>query len=795
MKSIYTICTFIFAVTTLQAQMKDITITLQPTASYNWFDDNAAIEDGVLYGGRLGFGFGEAIELRALYERSADLNNTVDNFDFLSDDFVNDFDNRTVDIERFGGEFKANIPTRGTFVPYFTLGAGVQNLEFNIASMDEPSSLQKLEQIYGSLGLGTQIKLGTRLFLNLEAKNTVFNLNPASVLFQEGQDQSEFEGFINNNDNSRMYNWSVLAGLQLYLGGRNPEEYSDLDRAYYNKFSGGLGGFKLIVEPGGAFVNFDNESNLADSYFIGGKVGFDFNQYVGLRAFYYQATKNEEISTDWDDLAMYGADFIAKLNVSRGLVPYLSVGGGYLNPYSNSYIGKDGLTGAPSGYFAKGGLGLNVPLGRNLEVYGDANLMFTSERESNDLENTISPEELKEHTLYSVGLRFQLGKKANNTDRIVQDRIDRRVEDRVQMYQERIDELESELSQAYEENDTQKAVEIIEEKKELEKMKVAEQEQAIAQVRQEPIIRQTAPEKQPVSKEQRALEMQTAPEREVEKSQVRMTPKELEELIEKVIQGVDEEARKPQTADDRIDRLERLLLELNTGSYKNQNLTPARQEDASQRILDMLKDLDRKIDRNSDKINNMGSNLQNQGQNQDKTVVVTTGQQNPSVTGVPVQRPAETTVTTNEDGDTVIQSDNSNQGVATGWVVNEGLSVFTGVAIADEFSMVIGVKGNYAFTNSPFKFVPDVYLAPGETTGFGLNANVILPFDYNAGVIMNPYAGLGLGYNNAAGESTFSPNLILGTSFNLLGGKLFADYTAHNFIDIHRISVGYKLNF
>ncbi|OBX26029.1 hypothetical protein A9996_06875 [Gelidibacter algens] len=746
------------------AQLKDVTVTLQPTVSYNWFDNNTAIEDGVMYGGRVGFGFGEAIELRGVYEKSADLKNTVDGFDFFSDDFVSNFDSRNVDIERIGGEFKANIPTRGTFVPYITLGAGVQKLTVDIAAIDAPTNEQKSEQIYANVGLGTQIKLGNRLFLNLEAKNTIFNMDPASVLFQEGQDQSDIEDWLNNNDNSRMYNWSVLAGLQLYLGGRSPEEFSDLDRAYYNKFSGGLGGFKLIVEPAGSYVNFDNDTNLADSYFLGGRVGFDLNQYVGVRGFYYQATRNEEISTDWDDMAMYGGEFIAKLNVSRGLVPYINLGGGYLNVYEGSYIGKDGINGASSGYFAKGGLGLNIPLGRNVEVFGDANMLFTSDRANDDLENTIAPSELKEHTMYTVGVRFQLGKRADNTDEILQDRIDERVEDRTQEYQDRIDELESELSDAYKNNDTKKAVAIIEEKKDLERKKDGSQE----------------------------MQTTSKSKEKVKESKVVMTPKELEDLIEKVIQGVDEESRKPQTVEDRMDRLERLLLEINTGSYQ-QNLTPLRQQDASQKILDKLNELDKKIERNTDRINNLGDNLQNQNQNQDKTVVIAPGQQ--ATTAPPMNQPSETTVITDQNGNTVFQSDNANEGVATGWVVNEGMSIFTGAVFADEVSMIIGIRGNYAFTNSPFKFMPDIYLAPGKNTGFGINANVVIPFDVNAGIILQPYVGLGLGYNDAVGESSFSPNLVLGTSFNLLGGKLFADYTAHNFIDIHRISVGYKLNF
>jgi hypothetical protein len=760
MKKIFTICTLVLLGAIVQAQMKDVTVTLQPTASYNWFDKNTAIEDGVMYGGRVGFGFGEAIELRGIYERSADLKNTVEGFNVFSNDFVNNFNSRTVDIERFGGEFKANIPTRGTFVPYLTLGAGVQKLKVDIAAANSPSNEQKSEQIYIGLGLGTQIKLGTRLFLNLEAKNTIFNMNPASVLYQDGQDQSDIEDWLNNNNNTRMYNWSVLAGLQLYLGGRAPGELSALDRAYKNKFSGGLGGFKLIFEPVGAYINFDNASNLRDSYFLGGKVGFDLNNYIGLRGYFYQATQNEKISFDFDDVAMYGADFIAKLNVSRGLVPYISLGGGYLNVNQNSYVGKDGVTAGSSGYFAKGGLGLNVPLTRNLEAFGDANLMFTSRRDGNDLQNTISPDELRQHTMYSVGLRFQLGKRADDTDEILQNTIDRRVDNRTQIYQDRIDQLESELTKAYKNNDTKKAVEIIEEKKDLDR-KLTEDKDSISTMEAEKL-----------------------------ESRVEMTPKELEELIEKVIQGVDEDSRKPQTIEDRMDRLESLLLQINTGNYR-QNLSPDRQEDASQKILDKLNELDKKIDRNTDRLDNL--NNAPQAQNQDKTVVISSGQTSP-VAGQMIQ-PSQTNVTSDVNGNTVVKTDTANQGMATGWVVNEGLSIFTGVAIARDVSMVIGIRGNYAFTNSPFKFMPDVYLAPGKNTGFGLNANVVIPFKVDAGVILEPYAGLGLGYNDAAGESTFAPNLVLGTTFNVFGGKLFADYTAHNFVDIHRISIGYKLKF
>jgi hypothetical protein len=52
---------------------KDISFTLSPFAEYTWWDDQSGLKDGTLLGGKLGFGFGEYLELRAVYLQSTDL--------------------------------------------------------------------------------------------------------------------------------------------------------------------------------------------------------------------------------------------------------------------------------------------------------------------------------------------------------------------------------------------------------------------------------------------------------------------------------------------------------------------------------------------------------------------------------------------------------------------------------------------------------------------------------------------------------------------------------------------------
>ena len=65
-----------------QAQVSGLSYNLQPTVDYNWFDNQSGLSDGIMYGGRVGFGFGQNVELRALYMRSASFDTDFEDFDF-----------------------------------------------------------------------------------------------------------------------------------------------------------------------------------------------------------------------------------------------------------------------------------------------------------------------------------------------------------------------------------------------------------------------------------------------------------------------------------------------------------------------------------------------------------------------------------------------------------------------------------------------------------------------------------------------------------------------------------------
>jgi hypothetical protein len=58
----------------------------------------------------------------------------------------------------------------------------------------------------------------------------------------------------------KLKHWSAI--LQFYLGGRKPGTLSELDKAYYNKFSNGFKGIQWIIEPSLNYIKFDDKSLL-----------------------------------------------------------------------------------------------------------------------------------------------------------------------------------------------------------------------------------------------------------------------------------------------------------------------------------------------------------------------------------------------------------------------------------------------------------------------------------------------------------------------------------------------------
>lgn len=548
------------------AQVKDISFAIAPTAEYVLWNKKSAIENGFMVGGYVGFGFGKNLELLGSYSQSLGLKSRIDGFS-APDNIKTVFTPTDVDVYRWGGELKGNIPMTYSFQPYITLGSGIQTIKANETKQDA---------IYFAFGLGSKFNLTRRLTLNVQARGTHFNSDASNILHNPSEAKtSTYNQWITDNvSNKNMLNWSLQAGLQLYLGGRNPDELTELDNSYTN-----LKNFKVVVAPAIGYIDFDSDNNFRNTYLAGASLGFDFTEYIGVRGFYYQAMKDEKVSLDFDKLSLYGADFLARLNVSNGVVPYITVGAGYLN-VGNGYQGKVATVENKSSIFAKGGIGLAIPLSKHLELFGVANLLYTTGNES--ASNALkSPNKLQSNVFYNAGIRIKFAKEnekytyqdlaneihaseikegkeqvkvQNNTKTMP---ISQKQKD-IDYYNAQIATVEKQIQLAYRQNDINNASLLLKEKEKWEKLR----NNYIAENIPYPSENQT--------------------------NLVRMTPEQLQTLISEIVNKIEEGEGK--TPDQRIDRLEKLLLEINKDNQKIEE-----QQKINQSILDSVKNLEENI--------------------------------------------------------------------------------------------------------------------------------------------------------------------------------------------------------
>ena len=548
------------------AQVKDISFAIAPTAEYVLWNKKSAIQNGFMVGGYVGFGFGKNLELLGSYSQSLGLKSRIDGFS-APDNIKTVFTPTDVDVYRWGGELKGNIPMTYSFQPYITLGSGIQTVKANQTTQDA---------IYFAFGLGTKFNLTRRLTLNLQAKGTYFNSDASNILYKasEARTSTYNQWIIDNISNEKMLNWSLQAGLQLYLGGRNPNELTELDNSYTN-----LKNFKVVVAPAIGYIDFDDDNNFRNTYLAGGSLGFDFTEYIGVRGFYYQAMKEEKVSLDFDKLSLYGAEFLARLNVSNGVVPYITIGAGYLNA-GKDYQGKVATVENKSSIFAKGGIGLAIPLSKHLELFGVANLLYTTGNESTS--NALkSPNKLQSNVFYNAGIRIKFAKEnekytyqdlaneihaseikegkeqvkvQNNTKTTP---ISQKQKD-IDYYNAQIATVEKQIQLAYRQNDINNASLLLKEKEKWEKLR----NNYVAENIPYPSENQT--------------------------NLVRMTPEQLQTLISEIVNKIEEGEGK--TPDQRIDRLEKLLLEINKDNQKIEE-----QQKINQSILDSVKNLEENI--------------------------------------------------------------------------------------------------------------------------------------------------------------------------------------------------------
>lgn len=825
-------------ITSTRAQVKDISFTFSPIAEYVWWDNQAGLGDDFLFGGKVGFGFGEYLELSGVFMTSEGMQTDFSSFGFSDFDAAN-FQQQDLRLIRWGGEAKINFSSAAVS-PYVTLGTGIQNIKLSAAA-------NSTEQIYASLGLGLRFALTERINFLLEGRATGFNTNPVNSLLTPEQ-VSELGINPSEFSSEDLFNFSALAALQIYLGGRKPGELSALDKAYLEKFKGGFKGWSWVLEPSIAYANFDSNSLYRNTWMAGAYFGTDFNEYVGVRTYFYQGLSDEPISTDFERLNMYGLELRAKLNDGNGVVPYLILGGGRLNVQSG-YLGSTGGLSAQSSNFANAGLGLDIPLGRNFLLTGGVRAMATSGLDTQTFDGT---DVLQTHLLYNAGVKFQLGKKvdtsftlddseANELQNIekqlaISDNQEyQRLKQLRKSYEDEIQQLNEELKNATQQNNTKKAVEILEDKKRVEKSLSV------------------------VIKLQRSVQ---APES-TQGEYFKMTPEEFERLIDRILQGLDEKyAPQQQTLNQEkqfnealLERLIQLENQQKTDDFQSNDKTvqmlidalvnERRQEAAEEKDNSSKKGESRNSSLENEQLNRVNDavssaeikraekemlqlvqqnleaskqredELQQRMQELEKEIQafnerIEKKQEDAKLNSTETKvedNKQEASIKKISERKVLIKRADPTQNVGynfimlekSSWVWNKltykGIAAFTGFNLGDQTTLNVGLRGHYGIKNTRFELLPEVFLGIADPTSYGGQLNMIYPFTIDKQNGLKAYLGAGGGFLEVAGSTNLNYNFVLGSYLNVYRGRLFVDYSIRNMFGNNAFSIGYRLPF
>ncbi|MFC4665548.1 outer membrane beta-barrel protein [Falsiporphyromonas endometrii] len=791
-----------------KSQIKDVSFTVSPTIGYTWWNNNLNLGNNPSWGIRAGFGFGPLIELRGTYERSFNLKSKLQNSDWnFLNNFADNFEDTNVNIDKWGAELKLNLWSGTLFTAYLTAGSGVMHFDFTNLKDSNGKSF-KDDQLYGAVGLGGRFGLSQRAFLSFELKDLMFKPNEPKPYLTQGA-----------NYNKVLQNWAATASLDFYLGGYKDKGQDEVSKAYRDVFSDGFKGMKFVIEPTLTYWTFDDESSFRNQVFEGGAVGVDFTSLFGIRAFYYQATKeaNKPSLNFNKDLRVYGGNLIARLNNSKGVNPYLNLGAGYIDVNSEKYIQRSGMDKAKSGWFLLGGAGLEFAINPYIMIFGNINA--TLNEQQNELDKITKPSSLKVGMMYQGGLRFNIGSKANGykvhkklVDKAVQEQYQTDMDEINEMrseYNRKIEDLNAQLAQAAARRDTVEVTKLVVKKQHFDQLqnRLDSLETQMDNLRLKRLM--TEREGQVGNSIQNISDSISG------QKMVYLTKAQFENLVKKVVTSIEQKDNTITTISNldntTLSDLDKLLL-INAMSrsgqymYPQQYSLPLPNQDVNTNAGNQNDELLKKIDNVIEKLDKT-INIQREQISATKEQLTATEQAaannniqaavNAALNAASQKAALQPTTVSYQPNiapatDALTASREMNR---NSFLKLNRLYAFTGFNFGQAWNWNIGVRSNLQISNTNFDFVPEIYVGLGKKNGYGISTNVIYNFDYPSMKIV-PYAGLGLGLFSANHNVNFGPNILLGLSVrSILNGNLYLDYSSHNLFKNNQFSIGYRFVF
>lgn len=808
----------LFFVLPASAQVTGISYTLAPMGNRVYWDDDAGLGDGYLYGGQIGLGFGQYLELSGVY--------LFNNNDFLGAEIETDFSNfsgnnetvlealaaleaRPVDVQRYGAKIRLNVGS-GNVIPFITGGTGVIRFD--------PQDLNETESIYLTGGVGVTFSLADRYTISVAGEGLGYRFNPS--VFVSEEDLTDIGIGRTNFNTQEVYNPSLSASVKFYLGGREESGLTDVDRALLSQFRGG--GFRLAVEPFYGQINFSEDLRLPENQALAGvSAGFDFGPYVGLRGFYWRALEQEkaldDFTTDFTDLTFYGGELDLRFaNQFGGITPYLKVGGGYMNAGSD-YESFSGFS-PDDRYFAMGGGGIEVPLSAALKLQGSVRALLMSNEEVEDLND---PGNVFASYMYSAGLTFNLGGSGRTAGDVL---ARQQVAEREEAMQ-RTEQMELELAQL---------------RAQVDSMETARMRQMIAQqprVRQQPVVvtepvmmqdstgawkpvmvQDSTGAWQPLMREQPMAveEPMSQPQSNISRETITVPVPETGEIYirfgkpdstasrfeasslqERRVALADssamQRAMEPGLSAEEMRAIMRDVIREQMEETGTDNVV---EMDIEQRLRDLEDRMDERMEREMDRLR-ADMRARDAMRRDDDPDVIYLDREGNQVDAPVVTYRTEGEGTEMDSVEVVVR-----RGLVNAFQDREraGVLPFTGVRVGrgpEQF--LIGTRLDYRFPGRSVRFMPEVVIGFGDGTSLNLIANAVQPLRFTLGVdAAQPYVGGGLGFVSNDGLSGLNLvlNLLGGVEYTLGNGfTVFGEYNTQDFFDFNRIFVGARLRF
>ena len=359
---------------------QDLRYSITPVGQRVQWDDGLGLANSELYGGRVGFLFGEWVELQGFYLRSGEDIDTRFGAVGLNAPGGGALGEGRVGIDNYGADVLVNLgPWK--LRPFVRAGGSV--LRF------DPEGGTRTKQIALRAGGGIRFGNPGQVRVQLFAEDLAFRLNRYRLgTGTDGTLPTDPEG-----DDLR-HNLVYGAGLTIPLGGAAGAD----DRPRF-----GVGGASLPIELFGGVLNFDDDDDLDGQNLLGVRTGLDFGRYVGLRGFYWRG-----VGENFDEtqaIQGWGGEAQFNLNAGPGIAPFLVAGAGKLD-FRDGFQNDAGAAMDDRTVLILGG-GASFRLSDRLRLNASARNYLSSPNES--LDDVSRTDDLQGNWLFSAGLGFTLG--------------------------------------------------------------------------------------------------------------------------------------------------------------------------------------------------------------------------------------------------------------------------------------------------------------------------------------------------------------------------------------------------